>query len=49
MLSQKGYNSVKMTDGVSFSCVQVEVMLVKMYAKYQSNMSVESENILGCK
>jgi hypothetical protein len=43
--SKKGHNSVKMLDRVTFSCLQVGVMMVNKCAKFQSHMSMDFENI----
>jgi len=36
-----------MLDTVVCSCLKIGVMLVKKYAKYESNMSKDIENIGG--
>ena len=44
---KRGHNYDKMLDRVVCSCLQVGVMLVNKYAKYESNMSRDKENIWG--
>jgi uncharacterized lipoprotein YehR (DUF1307 family) len=45
--SKKDHNSVKMHDTVTPSCLQVGVVMVNKCAKFQSNMSMDFENISG--
>ena len=45
---KRGHNFVKMLDTVVCSYLQIGIMLVKKYAKYEINMSKDIGNIWGC-
>jgi hypothetical protein len=43
---KKGHNSIKMLDTANPSCLQVGVMMVNKSAKFQSQVSMDFEDIL---
>jgi Ni,Fe-hydrogenase I cytochrome b subunit len=45
--SKKWHNSVKILDRVTSSCLQVWVMMVNEFSKFQSHVSIDFENIWG--